>query len=58
MQIFNEMRKNGAKRKSQELHKNITTGMSFSMKCFEMKHVNLSLEKIMKMGSVRVDLSS
>jgi hypothetical protein len=45
-------------RKSQEFHKNITTGISLSMKCSGMKHVNLSREKIMKIGSVRIDLGS
>jgi hypothetical protein len=44
-------------KKSQEFHKNITTGMSLSIKS-EMRHVNLSLQKIMKIGRVRVDLSS
>jgi hypothetical protein len=58
MRIFFEMTKMVLQRKSQEFHKNITTGMSLSMKCSGMKHVNLSLEKIMKIGSVRVDLSS
>jgi hypothetical protein len=58
MRIFFEMTKMVLQRKSQEFHKNITTGMSLSMKCSEMKHVNLSLKKIMITGSVRVDLSS
>ena len=57
MRIFFELTKMVLQRKSQEFHKNITTGMSLSMKS-EMRHVNLSLEKIMKIGRVRVDLSS